>query len=163
MLKVFPEARKLVQTEVKRIKADLRRLEEEREHWIQFAYRKFPSDVPKRENAEWWLTTFLVEPERMRAEARLSVLESMLRWKENAAGEASLQKARTYPISDLIQFDRKGWTRCIFHDEKTPSMRYDRKKNRVWCFSCNKGWDAIDVFMRMGGGGFNDAIKSLSR
>ena len=31
------------------------------------------------------------------------------------------------------------------HEDKTPSMSYDRKHNRVKCFGCGATWDLYDL------------------
>lgn len=33
------------------------------------------------------------------------------------------------------------------HNDNTPSMNYDRKRNKVHCFSCNADYDIIDLIM----------------
>lgn len=43
-----------------------------------------------------------------------------------------------------VHFDRKGFAHCPFHSEKTPSFHYDKRKDRYYCFSCNKGGTIID-------------------
>lgn len=72
-----------------------------------------------------------------------------------------LRNAKMMPIHQMIQFNHQAFARCIFHEEKTPSMKYYPEKNRVHCFSCGKGGDAIDVKMQLEGIPFGEAIKKL--
>jgi len=76
-------------------------------------------------------------------------------------GEINIDKAKQYPIDQLLEF-KGGFTRCIFHEEKTGSMKYYKDKNRVHCFSCNKGWDAIDIYQKLNNVEFTEAVKRLS-
>jgi len=43
-----------------------------------------------------------------------------------------------------VRFNNKGFASCPFHNERTPSFHYDKKKDRYYCFSCNKGGTIID-------------------
>lgn len=37
--------------------------------------------------------------------------------------------------------------RCPVHEDRSPSARYYRDDQRVFCFVCGKGWDALGVVM----------------
>ena len=65
----------------------------------------------------------------------------------------------------------KDTARCPFpeshsHGDRDPSLRYDRKKNRLFCASQNclgeKGVDAIGLVQRMDGCSFPDAVQKLA-
>jgi len=75
--------------------------------------------------------------------------------------EMNIEKAKQYPIDQLLEF-KGGFTRCIYHEEKTGSMKYYKDKNRVHCFSCNQGWDAIDIYQKLHNVEFIEAVKRLS-
>lgn len=70
-----------------------------------------------------------------------------------------VEKAREYPITDLVSFTRSGFAKCLWHDEKTPSMK--RYKNHVYCFGCHKYGDVIDVMMKLEGLDFKDSVRRL--
>jgi hypothetical protein len=76
----------------------------------------------------------------------------------------SLEKAKLVPIDTYIKFRPDGFACCIFpdHNEKTPSMKYFKKKNRVHCFGCGKGGDVVDVLQAIKGCSFEEALKELS-
>lgn len=78
--------------------------------------------------------------------------------------EGDLQLAKNVPISNFIEFNRTGFSRCVFHEEKSGSLKYDKKTNRVYCFgACGKGYDVVDVVQKLFGYSFPDAIKFLSK
>ena len=47
-----------------------------------------------------------------------------------------------------IQVKRNGMARCIFHDDRNPSMKLDR---RYHCFGCQADGDVIDFVGKMFG------------
>jgi hypothetical protein len=73
--------------------------------------------------------------------------------------EDMIERAREYPIESLIGNSRRGNVLCVAHDEKHPSMSL--KGNRARCFSCGYYGDPIDVYMKLNGVGFIEAVKSL--
>lgn len=83
-------------------------------------------------------------------------------YKDNAQRTA---RAKLSPIDALLKFDRAGFAKCVFpnHNEKTGSMKYYKKDNRVHCFGCNQSGDAIDVYMALTGCSFGEAIEHLVR
>ena len=79
--------------------------------------------------------------------------------RQTAVGD--IDKAKAYPISELVEF-KHGFARCIFHSEKTASMKLYEKENRCHCFSCNKSFDSIDVYRQIHGCSFREAVKNLT-
>jgi hypothetical protein len=76
--------------------------------------------------------------------------------------EDAVAKAMAVRIDELIKFDKANMAKCIFHEEKHASLHYIKKSNRVHCFGCAKTFGAIDVFMKLNGVGFREAVKALS-
>lgn len=76
--------------------------------------------------------------------------------------QMELSKAKGFPIDKLLPFTRNK-TKCIWHTDKDPSLYYYRKDNRVHCFACGKGGDAVDVAMQMKGLSIGDAIGFLNQ
>lgn len=76
--------------------------------------------------------------------------------------EADILRAKEYPIKDMIRFDSSGYAQCVFHDEKTGSMKYYPKTNSVHCFGCQSSADAISVAQKIYGEDFISAVKRLS-
>lgn len=81
----------------------------------------------------------------------------------NKRGEIDVQKAKQYPIPDLIEISHAGFAACPFHKEKTPSAKYYTDNNKLHCFgSCSKSFDSIDVYMEINSVDFITAVKALS-
>lgn len=79
----------------------------------------------------------------------------------NGITDDDIQRAKDYPIEELVQFDRMGKCLAFCHEEKTPSMSWHRKRNRAHCFGCGRSFNAIDVLMVRDGLSFIDAVKRL--
>ena len=79
--------------------------------------------------------------------------------RQTAVGD--IDKAKAYPLDELVEF-KHGFTRCIFHQEKTASMKYYKEENRAHCFSCNKSFDSIDIYRQLNNCSFKEAVKNLT-
>ena len=55
--------------------------------------------------------------------------------------------------------NRSGLIRCIFHNDKSPSMKVDR---RYYCFGCGCTGDAIDFTAQLFGLGLKEAAQKLA-
>lgn len=74
-------------------------------------------------------------------------------------------------LKDLIEketgekFNREGYIKCPFHNEKTPSMSVkffpDSNKEKFMCWGCNESGDAIDFISKIKNLKFNEARKYL--
>lgn len=71
-----------------------------------------------------------------------------------------IARAKSYPIHELVEFSKLKAC-CLWHKEKTASMHYFVKNNRVYCFGCGKGGDAIDVYKQLHGCSFKEAVSKL--
>lgn len=72
-----------------------------------------------------------------------------------------IERARAYPFEQLIEFNRAGFAPCPWHEEKSPSLHYNRKNNTVHCFGCHKTVDTIDWMIEREGVRFPDAVRRL--
>lgn len=70
-------------------------------------------------------------------------------------------RAREVPCNKLVEVNRTNMALCPFHDDRTPSMRWYRDSNRLYCFSCNRGWDTISFLRERDGLSFVQAVKEL--
>lgn len=69
-------------------------------------------------------------------------------------------RAKAYPIKNLLKVRKDGFAICIFHNEKSPSMKV--YADHAYCFgACSKRYDAIDIFMQIHGCTFKEAIKLM--
>ena len=59
-----------------------------------------------------------------------------------------------------IRVERNGMCRCPFHEDKTPSMKLDR---RYYCFGCGATGDVIDFVSRLRGISSKEAATWLAQ
>lgn len=79
--------------------------------------------------------------------------------------DAMIEHAREYPIMQLFkeqtgQSVRHKMAQCPFHPDKTASMSFG-KHNRYNCFGCDAKGDTIDLYMKLNGVNFIQAVKEL--
>lgn len=78
------------------------------------------------------------------------------------------QRARQVPASRVAQdfgwpLQSRGkrlWTRCQFHDDRTPSLMFD-EAGRWHCYACGAGGDAVDFVARVRGISLMEALRCL--
>ncbi len=58
-----------------------------------------------------------------------------------------------------IQVNRSGFCKCIFHNERTPSMKL--YKDSFYCFSCQKSGDVFTFIQKMDGLSFKEVFAML--
>ena len=58
-------------------------------------------------------------------------------------------------------FDRKGFCRCPFHSEKTPSFKLFRNNKSFYCFGCGAGGNIINLVSKALNIGYVEAMKRL--
>ena len=75
--------------------------------------------------------------------------------------EADVARAKEIPITNFIQVDKSGFTKCPFHNETSASFKVYKDQNSWWCYSCNSGGTIIDFIMRSNNLSFLDAVKFL--
>lgn len=61
-----------------------------------------------------------------------------------------------------IEFDRKGFAKCPFHNEKTASFKV-YPNNTYYCFGCGAHGDVITFVMGVQNLSFEDACATLDR
>lgn len=93
--------------------------------------------------------------------------EAELNFQNTRKGEritrADIERARAYPIENLLHNVRNGKTNCISgnHEDKHPSM--DIRNNFVYCYSCGFQGDAILVYMKISSVNFITAVRTLAK
>lgn len=73
-----------------------------------------------------------------------------------------IARAKQVPIGSLIKVRGDGKAKCLFHNDKNPSMHV-YPDNHIYCFSCGKRGDVIDIAMELQQLNFKDAVKWLNR
>lgn len=59
-------------------------------------------------------------------------------------------------------FDRRGFCRCPFHSEKTPSFKLFRNNKSFYCFGCGTGGNIINLVSRALNVDYLEAMKRLN-
>src|SRR3990167_7145876 len=75
--------------------------------------------------------------------------------------DSEIVAAREGDMASLVGSPVGSMIACIYHDDKTPSMKVNR--DYLFCFSCNKSADIIDFVMRKEGLNFVEAVKYLNK
>lgn len=82
--------------------------------------------------------------------------------KEPPINSIDIQRARDYPLSQLLEINKYGYAKCINHEpDEHPSMYC--KNNYAYCFTCGYSGDVIDVAMKVNGIGFVEAVIILCK
>jgi len=84
-----------------------------------------------------------------------------------SAGDAvfasAIERAKHYPIENLLPVQPGKKICCLWHDERTPSMHL-WKDNKLFCYGgCNKMYDSIAVYMKLHNVTFLEAVDALNR
>lgn len=161
--KVYPEARPIVNRLLKEKKQELRTLKAKEEEIKKKIYRN--NKDPKM--LEWERTIVLglttgpkIQECNDHIERLGKISRSYTRTRDKEGVKA--EDVKHVPISNFIDFNRAGFANCLWHNEKTPSMKYYEKTNTVHCFGCDKTGDVIDVVQEVEGVDFLGAISKLS-
>ena len=65
--------------------------------------------------------------------------------------------------AELRKAGREFVARCPWHDDRRPSLTVSPQRNRVHCFVCGKGTDAIGWLQERQGLSFQEAVLELAR
>lgn len=123
-----------------------------------------PSQYHRNPTTEWMINFH--NKESLIADLMLHVefLNKFIRLTEirKVAGEGfDIAKAKMVPISNYVDFNRAGFALCLWHNEKSPSMKYSPKYNKVYCFASCGGHDIIDVIQVIKSCSLSEAVKFL--
>ena len=80
--------------------------------------------------------------------------------RENMITDIDIQRAKEYPIENLVGETRRGMCICPLHNEKSPSFQV-KKNNTFVCYGCSEYGDVIDLYMKMNNAKFLDAVRQL--
>ena len=70
-----------------------------------------------------------------------------------------LEAASTYGLAA----NQKGFVRCPFHDEDTPSLRLYEQTNTFYCFGCGVGGDVISLVCKLFVLGYRQTLIKLDQ
>ena len=71
-----------------------------------------------------------------------------------------IARAKEVPIDSLVKVNRAHKAICVFHNEKHASMHV--YKDHVFCFSCARSGDVIDIYQALNGCDFKTAVRALA-
>lgn len=167
LLKIFPQAKSVIKRLLKEYYSQMNDITALEDHIKTTCFNKI-ENILEREQTELFLLELEVNIPRKKLQEKIKNFENLLKWsdfnpKNNSKGMLDIPKAKSYPISDLLEFNRSGFTKCIWHNEKTPSLKYYSKQNKVHCFSCNKSADSIDTVMQLKGCSLKEAVMFLNK
>lgn len=121
----------------------------------------------RKANRENWPDYDILEQLRRLLLARYDHFQHLLKTfdRHGVTDGSRVQQARSVPITRYIEFSKQGFARCLWHEEKTASMKYNGEKaakpNSVKCFGCGFSGDVIDVVMKLKGCTFKEAVDQL--
>ncbi len=71
-----------------------------------------------------------------------------------------IERAKEYPIEDIVEVNRSGFSLCLEHDDHHPSM--DCRNNFCHCYVCGWSGDSISLYMKKHNVNFATAVEFLS-
>lgn len=75
--------------------------------------------------------------------------------------QEDIERVKMIPLNTIITVNNADFAHCPFHEDKTPSFKVYKKKNRWYCFSCHGGGDIIDITQKFHQCDFVSAVKLL--
>lgn len=164
--KVYPNAQLTINKLIKDFKKELRGLDSVKSE-VKTIVQKKVSDYRHYNILLDLYTTLAVEPRYSTVVKRLSELEkiqSNFKY-SNVVGSSQTQikpaDVKHVPITKYLEFNSSGKARCLWHEEKTPSMQYYPQTNTLKCFGCGKFADIIDVVQEVHKVDFRSALTIL--
>jgi len=109
------------------------------------------------------LQTYIFEAEglskRIRGyEVSIEVLEGK-RSEKNTITDEMIERAREYPIENLLELGMNRRAKCVFHQGEDFNM--DIRKNFAHCYVCGASGDTIKVYQAQHGANFREAVLAL--
>jgi len=103
-----------------------------------------------------------IEADIKQTEKRIKEIDQYLRKDvpTNWITDQDIERAKEYPFNQLIEF-KHDFAICPFHNEKTPSLHWNKKNNTIHCFGCSKNWDTIQFLRETEGLDFISSVKYL--
>lgn len=90
-------------------------------------------------------------------------LTKRLNMKKLSKEEMDLTNVKAYPIDSILEFNRAGFTKCLWHSDKSPSLKYYQKQNKVYCFAGCGSKDVLDCVQAIKSCTLKEAINFLKQ
>lgn len=159
LARIFPESKTYLLARNKEIAEELQKLQDQDRKisakLMAFKDKELREEMLRKNEDK----RFYLNAERDRNKEVLSCMGT--KGKRIRDFNMELERARDYPIDRLIKFTRLK-AKCIWHTDRSPSLHYYKKKNKVYCFSCKKGGDVFDVVMQLNNCNLKEAISFLN-
>lgn len=175
LLKIYPDALPIIERNLRIYKKSLKEAEplysELLSELLEEIY-SIPDDnfkdekIYTRDRGVAWITrNFYQHPvaDLERNIKRLTRLQSLYKYKGevgNSITAADIEKAKQFPIGDIIEINHTGFITCPFHSERHPSCKV-YADNKFRCFGCGKNGDVVDIVRKIKGVEFLDAVRFL--
>mgnify|MGYP002526262982 CR=1 FL=1 len=65
--------------------------------------------------------------------------------------------------TNVIKKGKDTWCCCLFHDEKTPSLKINDDLGSYYCFGCGAKGDIFTIYTELYNYTFHDAIRELAQ
>lgn len=171
-IETFPEAKAFIKQklldEIALCEKDIKQADELQTYCDDLIYRK----SPKRDEWFWNALVEVLYLNPLRIEQR-KILKRDLMYISMLSGKSStrnpigvtpleIAKAKEFPISELIEFNKHHQAICPFHNERTASLHYYQKSNTAHCFgACQKTFDSIEAYRKLNNCSFVEAVRKL--
>ena len=70
-----------------------------------------------------------------------------------------IERAREFPIENLLEKGNNGRCKCVFHQGEDFNM--DIRKNYAHCYVCGESGDTIKIYRQINGSSFREAVLAL--
>lgn len=115
----------------------------------------------KADRESMWLSTFFHDA-FIKLERRAEKSEKRA-WERSESDDA-LVRAKSYPVDNLISFDRQGNAKCLWHNERSGSLHYYKDSNNCYCFgACGRVYDSVDIYMALHKCKFKEAVLGINK
>lgn len=123
--------------------------------------RKRKEDEDRLKKSKVWLEKAIKVPGDIQTKKQvLGEVKKLERRLRSGINQDDIDRAREYPVRDLLEVGRNGRAKCPFHNGE--DFNADVRKNFVYCYVCSQHGDSIDVYRSIHNVGFEEAVKALS-
>lgn len=74
-----------------------------------------------------------------------------------------VDSSKDFPVEQLLDFDNRNTTKCIWAEHSTARLSKPRDRNFVKCFACDRSADSIEIYKVLHNCDFKTAVRSLSK
>ena len=159
---IFPEAKEYLESD---LDLQLKNIDE-----LTIVYNKESDKVnalKEEQSKEFWqsVVDYFIGGEITKSEKRIKEIDRYLQIisgipVEGRITREDIERAKEHPFDQLIDF-KNNFAICPFHNEKTPSLHWNKKNNTIHCFGCVKNWDTIAFIRETQGLSFPQAVNVL--